>query len=529
MASEAPKGGVYHVEVDSEGDSHIRRVQTKPIPADESVWSKRLGAIVQSMREGLQVIDREYRYVYVNEAAARHGRASRIDLIGERMVDRYPGIEHSDLWVPLTRAMEERITQTIHTEFQFPDGTKGWFQSRFEPIPEGVLVLSIEVTQEHNLELQLRQAQKMEAIGRLAGGLAHDFNNLLTVILAYTTLLQGQVPAPLSDDLAQVEAAAQRATMLTRQLLTMSRSQITRPEVISAHARIRALTPMMTSLLGNRIKVQLKLGAGDDHIQIDPVQLDQVLLNLSTNARDAMPQGGSFTLATKGVIEGVAHEATAPVDQLEPAHFLRIRVTDTGPGMSSEVAENAFEPFFTTKGPHQGTGLGLCTSRTIIRQAGGDLVLAQSSTRGCTFDILLPTAHAPLHPGLGSLPSLDELRSEATVLVIETDSALRQACCRMLRALGYTVFEAAGALEARELAAHYPGPIDCVIVELSLPDHSGPELVRQIKRLRPPLKALYLTSHEDDEALQGINKSDLVVKPFVPHTLAHQLLELLKK
>ncbi len=525
MTNRSPDGESPELDEREEDLSRVYQVRAKSIRLEDSTWSLRLGSVVQSMSEGLQIVDRNYRCLYVNEAAARHSRTTRLRLIGSRIMDVYPDIQKTNVWAPLSRAMEERTAQTVHTEFSFLDGSKGWFQTRFEPIPEGVLILSIEVTEQHELELQLRQAQKMEAIGRLAGGLAHDFNNLLTVILAYTNLLKGEQEPDHEDDLHQVEEAAKRATMLTRQLLTISRNQLTRPIVVSLNQNIRALLPMLTGLLNDRIQVELRLNSVRDRIWVDPVQLDQVLLNLTTNARDAMPDGGVLTIETEDRCfpDETSNAPTDPSPQT-----VCLKVGDTGRGMSPETAARVFEPFFTTKAPRQGTGLGLCTSRGIVREAGGKMHLLSTGPSGTVFAIDFPSTAKNLeHPSTESL-SLGELRGEETVLLVESDDALREACARTLRAQGYTVFEAAGELEARELSAHYPGSIHALIVDLVLGSSNGVTLSKQLERLRPSLKTLYLSGVDDHDLLSTIQQAHIVAKPFMPETLARQLFDLLK-
>jgi PAS domain S-box-containing protein len=393
-----------------------------------------------------------------------------------------------------------------------------------------IQVIIRDITERRNLEAQLRQAQKMESIGRLAGGIAHDFNNVLTAIGGYAALALDQTPptSPLHADLEEIARATERASSLTRQLLSFSRKQIFRPQVIDVNTLIRSLENMLHRLIGSNILLDLRLAPDLMPVRADSGQIEQLLVNLVVNARDAMPQGGRLEIATAN--QTVTSAEARPFAGLTPGRYAMITVTDTGVGMSDEVRQHLFEPFFTTKEPGRGTGLGLATCYGIVRQHSGYITCCSEPGQGTAFMIYLPEANeapaatpSPLAPG--QLP-----RGDKTVLLVEDEPAVRTLARRLLRKQGYTVLEAEHGAAALELARQQPGlQIDLLMTDVVMPHISGLELAERLTAERPALKVLFMSGYNDSRGIETALGSGraLITKPFTPEALARRVREVL--
>jgi signal transduction histidine kinase/ActR/RegA family two-component response regulator len=385
-----------------------------------------------------------------------------------------------------------------------------------------------ELAERKRLEDQLRQAQKMEAVGRLAGGVAHDFNNLLTVIQGNVELARAELPPenpvrPYLDDLHQ---AAESAASLTRQLLAFSRRQIVQPQVISLNALVTRVSKMLGRLLGEDITLDLQLATDLGGVLADPGQFEQVLLNLAVNARDAMPAGGTLTIRTEDVCFGAGDPGLPP--QLRPGSHVRLLVRDTGQGMDEAVRRQIFEPFFTTKPKGRGTGLGLATVFGAVSQAGGVIQVDSEPGKGTTFSILLPrVGEAPdASPG----PRTAGQGGAERVLLVEDDPMVRDLALRFLRQLGYGVVVAAGGLEALATLESLREPIDVLFTDVVMPGMNGRELAERVAALRPAVKVLYTSGYAEDViATHGVVDREVhfLVKPYSMQTLARKLRELL--
>lgn len=398
-----------------------------------------------------------------------------------------------------------------------------------EPAVAGIVFNARDVTDRVRVEEELRQAQKMEAVGRLAGGVAHDFNNILTVITTnaeflLTELLEGD---PRRDEVADIRKAAERATGLTRQLLAFSRRQVLRPQALDLNAVVRDLGKMLRRLIGEDIQLDLALEERLDPVFADPGQLEQVLLNLVVNARDAMPQGGRLTIATRSVV--VDAPQTVARRELGPGAYVRLEVSDTGCGMDEEIRSRIFEPFFTTKA--QGTGLGLATAYGIIKQSGGYVDVYSEPGVGTTFKIYLPVSgeagkeRGPLEGGAVRAPAGE------TVLLVEDDSGVRTAAERALRSAGYRVRVASNGPEALRMAEEDPeGPLDVLVTDVVMPHMSGREVAGRLLARHPGLRVLYMSGYTDEAvALHGVlhPESSLLEKPFTPAALVRKVGEVL--
>jgi PAS domain S-box-containing protein len=379
------------------------------------------------------------------------------------------------------------------------------------------------------IEDQLRQAQKLESVGRLAGGVAHDFNNLLTVINGYSQLLLGRVKAgdPLRDGLEEIHKAGARAAGLTQQLLAFSRKQILQPRVLDLNRVVDEMRPMLERLMGEDVEVCVQLQAEAATICADPNQLEQVLMNLAGNSRDAMPDGGKFSIETGFVEWDESHAPLRPGTHAGP--YVMLAVSDTGGGMSEETRGHIFEPFFTTKEVGKGTGLGLSTIHGIVEQSGGYIEVASELGRGTTFKIYIPGV-VDAQADSGKPEAAAALGGKETVLVVEDQAEVREYAAAALRAYGYQVIEAANAEEAMMLCEREGERIDLILTDVVMPGLSGRELADRLKERGHGIKMLFMSGHTDDTMVHhGVlrKEAEFIQKPFGPDQLALKVREVL--
>jgi len=374
-------------------------------------------------------------------------------------------------------------------------------------------------------EEQLRQSQKMEAVGRLAGGVAHDFNNLLTVITCYSSMSLRQMDKthPLRKNTEEVQAAAERAASLTGQLLAFSRKQVLQPRIIDLNETVSGMEKMLRRLIGEDIELCTLFDPEIGHVKADPSQFEQVILNLGVNARDAMPRGGKLTIQTANVT--LDQRTRFRNRDLDVGEYVMVAISDTGIGMTGEVKSHLFEPFFTTKGVGRGTGLGLATCYGIICQSDGDIRVYSELDCGTTFKIYLPRVDAPVTPSRDS-SDLDALpEGTESILIVEDEAAVRRLAASVLRSSGYQVQEARDAIEGLALI-HAKQPFDLVITDVIMPKMSGKELYDQIKVIAPRIKVLFMSGYTDDAlAHHGVLGPELcfLEKPFSPSRLAQKV------
>ena len=394
-----------------------------------------------------------------------------------------------------------------------------------------MLTIGRDVTEQHRLEEQLRQAQKLEAIGQLAGGVAHDFNNLLTAILGFTELLASSLPPedPGLDDLGEIKKAGERAAALTRQLLAFGRKQIVQPTVLDINAVIEGLEPMLRRLLMETVTLRIERDEPPGLVLMDATQIEQILINLAVNASDAMGRrGGTLTIRT-----AMASMPSGPGGDgvLPPGEYVLLVVTDTGSGMSEEVIAHIFEPFFTTKGPGKGTGLGLATVYGIVKQSGGDIRVHSEPGRGSTFEIVLPRVPVTDADAAGVTSRKGEVPSGSeTILIVEDDGAVRRLTRMTLERRGYRALEASNPKEAERVAQDYEGRIHLVLSDVIMPESEGPPLVDRLAARQPGLRVLYMSGYADETIVQHgllVEGTSFVQKPFSPETLLRKVREML--
>jgi len=384
-----------------------------------------------------------------------------------------------------------------------------------------------DITAWKGLQAQLRQAQKMEAVGQLAGGVAHDFNNLLTVICGRSGLLQHHLAPddPLRRHVDLIETAAAQGARLTGQLLAFSRKQTLQPSTLNLNDILAQMHDMLRRLIGEEIELVVAPGPELGHVRADPSQIEQVILNLAVNARDAMPNGGRLRLETANVKLDEAFVRHHPGSR--PGAYVQLAVTDTGVGMDAEIRSHLFEPFFTTKGLGKGTGLGLATVYGIVKQSGGYIAVQSQPGRGSTFTVYLPRSEAPLEapPAWTTAPA----GGAETVLLVEDEASVRDLVCEMLVATGYTVLGARHGGEALVVADQHAGPIHLLLSDIVMPHMGGRELARRLRRARPTLKVLYMSGYLGDATPpEGLEQGmQLLAKPFTAEALARKLREVL--
>ena len=438
----------------------------------------------------------------------------------------------------LSRAMAGEPDHSVEFRAVWPDGSSHWVHGRAKVsrdtagVPIRLLGVGMDIDARKALEEQLRQSQKLEAVGQLAGGVAHDFNNVLTVIIGFSAMLLEKLAPddPTRDDLLEIKSAGERAAGLTQQLLAFSRKQILQPKVLDLNALIGGIEPMLRQLLAEHVALIVSLDARSALVLMDPTQVEQILVNLAVNAADAMPRGGQLTLATTNVVLDAQYlQHHLPV---VPGVYVLLTVSDTGVGMDPATIRRAFEPFFTTKGVGKGTGLGLATVYGIVKQSGGDISVDSEPGRGTAFHIYLP--QVPAAPNGGATPELpldpgDVLRCTETILLVEDDASVRLLARVALERVGYHVLQAANPREAARIATEFPGPIDLLLSDVIMPESGGPPLLDRIAHTRPAVRVLYMSGYADEAVRHVLLVDDtpFLQKPFAPHALARKVRDVL--
>ncbi len=402
-------------------------------------------------------------------------------------------------------------------------------RAKMADLAEKNVLLRQQIAEREKLEGQLVQSQKMEAVGRLAGGIAHDFNNLLTVIIAHCEMILGEadLQPTLRADLEVIRQAGASAAALTRQLLAFSRKQVLQPRVLDLTALVGNMNRMLTRLIGEDVELVTRLGDGLWRVRADPGQMEQVVMNLAVNSRDAMPDGGRLTIETANVVLDDSYVGRHP--DVRPGQYVLLQVGDTGKGMDAETLARVFEPFFTTKG-RKGTGLGLSTVYGIVKQSGGHLSAQSEPGRGTTFQIYLPREESLQEREAVPVPvPVSEPHGE-TILVAEDSDGVRRLVRQVLTRCGYSVLEARNGEEALSVAERHPGPIRLTVTDVVMPGMGGRLMADRLKSARPEMRVLFMSGYTEDAIVtKGVLQGgiDFLAKPFTPFALEQKVKEIL--
>jgi two-component system, cell cycle sensor histidine kinase and response regulator CckA len=521
------------------GEVHKRKQAEESVRESEEKYR----ALIETTNTGFVIIDLTGKVLDANDEYARlTGHERRDEILGRSIVEWTAAYDRERN----AKAVEECIRQGFIRNLEIDyAGTQG------QTIPiEGngtlvstsngthILALCHDISdrkkaeqQMLSLQTQLQQSQKMEAIGRLAGGVAHDFNNLLTVIsvqaqLAFRGLKEGD---PLKEKLKDIEQAADRAANLTRQLLAFSRRQILEMKVVNLNIVLKDMEKMLIRVIGEDLDLKTILAGDLGMVKVDPGQMEQVIVNLAVNAKDAMPKGGKLILET----------ANAELDEeyprshigMIPGAYVMLSITDTGIGMTKEVKEQIFDPFFTTKEKEKGTGLGLSTVYGIVKQSGGDIYVYSEPNQGTTFKVYLPRVFEPPEK-IKKVTREEIFLGKETILIVEDDRMVRRLAVDILRRQGYRVLEATEGGEALVMCEKEKEAIDLILSDIVMPHMSGPELIERLKEVRTDFKVLYMTGYTDEAIVnhgileEGIN---LIHKPFTIQKLSRKVREVLDK
>ncbi len=490
--------------------------------------------IVEGTQDGIWLLDAEARLTFVNAQMAAMLGQTVAGMLGRSPRE----FMDEEMWIEADRMLERHrqgLSDVHPLRFRHATGRAVWTLVSSNPLHDeqgdhvGALGLVTDMGQRQRLEEQLLHAQKMEAVGRLAGGIAHEFNNLLTTIVGAAELLSfrlgGQAEA--RSELGSIRTATDRAATLVRRLLTFARRQSANPRVVDLCEAVRSADRILASALGEEVELSIATAEVECSARVDVAQIEQALLNLVINARDAMPQGGEVTVSVERL------SLLVPLAHLLPGEYVKLGVTDTGSGMTPEVLERAFEPFFTTKQREYGSGLGLAIVYGIVQQSGGHITADSTPGEGTTFSLYLPYVVPLDQPDDTSDEPPEETaipRGRETILVVEDDDLVRGITVRSLRALGYRILLAEDGEDAMKVVERHAGGIDLVVTDVAMPRMGGPELADKLTARFPGVKVLFVSGYSEQEVSERVvlaSNRAFLDKPFTASMLARKLRDML--
>ena len=497
---------------------------------------ERFRALVENSSDALLLIDSEGRVNYLSPSSQRHLGWEPHAMLGRSIFDFIHPDDREAFSIKMTETLAQPgqpVSQEVR--FQHADGAyrimEGVGVNRLgDPSVGAIVVNARDITERRRLEDQLRQAQKMEAVGQLAGGVAHDFNNLLTAILGYANLMLDDLPQqdPMRQDLIEIQSAGERAASLTRQLLAFSRRQMLQPQVVDINTLVRQLEKLLRRLINEDVELVTALGADLVPVRVDPASVEQILVNLSVNARDAMPLGGRLTIETANVDLDDAYALTHAT--MAPGRYVMLAVGDTGQGMDEATRARVFEPFFTTKEQGKGSGLGLATVYGIVKQSGGYIWVYSEPDHGTVFKVYLP----PVESRTTERPVEVDRRGDVkpgweTVLLVEDEDAVRALAREVLRRHGYVVLVARHGVDALRMAERHTDDIHLLITDVVMPHMSGRETAERLTTVRPNMKVLFMSGYTDHALMHRelTPGAATLQKPFTPEAFARKVREVL--
>jgi PAS domain S-box-containing protein len=497
---------------------------------------ERYRELVENANDIIYTHDLEGNLTSLNATGERITGYTRADILKMNIRDVVPAEQIDKVRQMIERKLGGETPTTYELEVLAKDGrrlplevsTRLLFQAGR---PAGVQGIARDLTQRKELEEQLRQAQKMEAVGRLAGGIAHDFNNLLAVLMGYSELMMERL-APgdtLHKSAQEISKAAERAATLTRQLLAFSRKQMLAPTVLDLNVVLSEMEDLLRRLIREDVKLRVVPGAGLWRIKADRGQLEQVILNLALNARDAMPHGGQVTIETQNMQLDAPYTRRHPV--VQPGSYVLLAVSDTGVGISAETQAHIFEPFFTTKEKGKGTGLGLATVYGIVKQSGGYIWVYSETGRGTTFKIYLPQVMEHVEESKLAPVAEAPIRATETILLVEDEEGVREVAREFLESMGYQVLETKSPTDAMRLAQVHPKEIHLLLTDVVMPEMGGRDLAERLQRVRPRMKVLYMSGYTDDAIVHhGVLDpgTPFLQKPFARGALERKVREVLQ-
>ncbi len=502
---------------------------------------QRLMGIISSTMDALITVDSQQRIIVFNKAAEQTFRCPAYDAIGQPIdkfiPERFRDVHRQHIGNFGRTGVTSRSMNSPSTLSGLrADGEEFPIEAAISQVESGgeklYTVIVRDITVRKQIEEQLRQAQKMEAVGQLAGGVAHEFNNFLGIIMGYIHLIDEQAVAnePLSQSVVNIKAATEHAASLTRQLLAFSRRQIVQPNVLDINQSVLEMDNLLRRLIGANIQLVTVLRPDLGAVRADSAQIQQIFINLVVNARDAMPQGGRVVIATANVEFDEGYAKHNP--DVKPGPYVMLAVSDTGMGMDAETQAHIFEPFFTTKEQGKGTGLGLSTVHGIVKQSGGHIAVESAVGEGTIFRIYLPRIHECVQADAGGAElALESSRGTETILIAEDEAALRGLMCQCLKRLGYTVLAAQDGIEALEICERHPDPIHVVLTDIAMPRMNGLQLKELVAARRSGVKFLFVSGYMDTALKRSelfTQDSAFLEKPFPPDELARKVRQLLE-